>query len=180
MANTINVTDLSVIVAGAITTGKQVTIYDQSGNAGRAAIEDVVSAAQDLNGCVCFKTIEIDLTSAEILTLASAPVLAIAAPDANQYIEVLGAICEYDYGTATYSGGGNILIGPAAGPQFYFNGTLQATADRFVKAVPSVPTGADSNIGYALPIYILTLADPTTGDGTMVIRITYAVHTRTV
>jgi hypothetical protein len=45
MANTINVTDLAVIVAGAITTGQQVTIYDQSGNAGRAAIEDVVAAA---------------------------------------------------------------------------------------------------------------------------------------
>jgi hypothetical protein len=45
MANTINVTDLAVIVAGAITTGQQVTIYDQSVNAGRAAIEDVVAAA---------------------------------------------------------------------------------------------------------------------------------------
>jgi hypothetical protein len=180
MANTINVTDLAVIVAGAITTGQQVTIYDQSGNAGRAAIEDVVAAANGLNGCVCVNTVEIDLTSAEILTLASAPILAIPAPAANQYIEVLGAVCEYDYGTATYSGGGNIIIGPAAGPQFYFNGTLQATADRFVKAVPTIPTGADSNVGYALPIYILTLADPTTGDGTMVIRITYAVHTRTV
>lgn len=44
MANSINVTDLAVIVAGAITTGQQVTIYDQSGNAGRAAIEDVVAA----------------------------------------------------------------------------------------------------------------------------------------
>jgi hypothetical protein len=46
MANTINVTDLAVIVAGAITTGQQVTIYDQSGNAGRAAIEDVVAAGR--------------------------------------------------------------------------------------------------------------------------------------
>lgn len=45
MANSINVTDLTPIVAGAITTGQQVTIYDQSGNAGRAAIEDVVAAA---------------------------------------------------------------------------------------------------------------------------------------
>jgi len=44
MANSINVTDLTPIVAGAITAGQQVTIYDQSGNAGRAAIEDVVAA----------------------------------------------------------------------------------------------------------------------------------------
>jgi hypothetical protein len=177
---TINATSLTPIVAGAITSDYQVTIYDQSGNAGRAALADIVAAANTLNGCVCVKTIEIDLTSAEILALASSPITAIPAPDVNQYIEITGAVCEYTYGTATYSGGGNIQIGPNAGPQFYFNGTVQAAASRFVRAVPTVPTGADSNVEYAGPIYIYMLVDPTTGDGTMVIRLTYMVHTRTV
>lgn len=178
MANTINVTDLAVIVAGAITTGQQVTIYDQSGNAGRAAIEDVVAAAQDLNGCVCVKTVEIDLTSAEILTLNTAPVLAIPAPAANQYIEVIGVVCEYTYGTSDYTSG--ILIGPTVGPQFYLSGTLIATGSRFVKGVPTIPTSPDSNVAYASPIYIYANVNPTGGDGTMVIRLTYMVHTRTI
>lgn len=177
----INVTSLTPIVAAAIVSGQQVTIYDQGGIAYRAPIEDVVAAAQDLNGCVCVKTIEIELTSAEILNLATSPVLAIPAGTATQYIEVIGSICEYTYGTATYSGGGNIIVGPLpSGPQFYFNGTLQATASRFVKAVPVIPLGTDSNVGFAEPIYIFTLVDPTTGDGTMKITITFIVHDRTI
>jgi len=173
--------DIPLADISEIDAGQFAYIVTPEGVPYRVDIADMTAKMNEVNGCACIKTIEVELTSAEILNLATAPILAIPAGTAQQYIEVIGAICEYDYGTATYSGGGNIIVGPLpSGPQFYFNGTLQATANRFVKAVPVIPAGTDSNVGFAEPIYIFTLADPTTGDGTMKITITFIVHDRTI
>jgi hypothetical protein len=90
---TINATALTPIVAGAITTGQQVTIYDQSGNAGRAAIEDVVAAANTLNGCVCVKTAGVQIASADILTLGSTPVPFGLTVPTDTFPDILTAKC---------------------------------------------------------------------------------------
>lgn len=181
MADGLQLLDIPQANIAEIDAGQFMYIVTPEGIPYKVDIADTVAKMNEVNGCLCIKTVEIDLTSAEILNFATAPILAIPAGTAQQYIEVIGAICEYDYGTATYSGGGNIIVGPLpSGPQFYFNGTLQATASRFVKAVPVIPAGTDSNVGFAEPIYIFTLADPTTGDGTMKITITFIVHDRTI
>jgi hypothetical protein len=103
--------------------------------------------------------------SAEVLQLNSTPQTIIPAQGAGTAIDVVAIACRYTHGGTDYSGGGNILIGDSAGPQFYFNGTLQATGSRFVKAVPSLPTGTDSNLSENSDILIFTLANPTLGDG---------------
>lgn len=171
----INVTTLPAVVASAIATGQQVTIYDQSGVANRAAIEDVVSAAQGLNGCICVKTQVTDLSTAEILAMAT-PIACTEVPSASQYIDVISAVIEYTNGGTDFVGGGNLLISNSAGPQIYFDGVLQEPASRYVKGIPVIPASTDSNIALGEAMQLLTLVNPTLGDGTARVRVTYTVQ----
>lgn len=171
---TINVTQLMPIVAAAMGTGLQATVYDQAGQAWRAPIEDVVSASQAINDCICIKTMVIDLSTADLLAMAT-PIVCTQTPGATQYIDVISATIQYSHGGTDFSGGGNLLIGNSAGVQYHFVGVLQEPSDRNVKAGQTTPTAADSNIALGEPMLLFTLVNPTLGNGTARVRVTYAV-----
>jgi hypothetical protein len=172
--STIKVQDLATLSPSALDGDYYGIVFTSDGDTNKVVFEDAVAQANSNNGCLCVQFASVEVTTAEILSFTT-PVQLVPSVAATQYIEVISVVCKYDYGTATYSGGGNILIGSSSGPQFYFNGTLQATGDRYVKAIPSIPTGADSNIDLGDGIFAFTLANPTTGDGSMRFDITYIV-----
>lgn len=100
---TINATALTPIVARAITSDYQATIYDQSGNAGRAAVADVVSAAQTINGCLCVKYFDTLVPTADVKQINTTPFQILPAPPAgfeysfrNIYMSAVYAGVPYD------------------------------------------------------------------------------------
>jgi hypothetical protein len=171
MANTINVTDLAVIVAGAITTGQQVTIYDQSGNAGRAAIEDVVSAANGLNGCVCVRVAKLVIPTAEVLQLFTTPkAFGLVVPSGFVAVPI-SAQLNATYNSVQYATNIALEIG-YTGAKTLFNGSLNFNGNRFqnLELEPDGALVAASDIEVRV-----NAGNPTTGDSDITIYLTYAL-----
>jgi hypothetical protein len=179
MANTINATALTPIVAGAITSDYQVTIYDQSGNAGRAAVADVVSAANALNSEVGIKTAKLTIATADVLTLNATPIpFGITVP--TGYIPMLiGApVFSATYNSAAYAANTAIRIRSVGGSVDVVStaSALDFTADTI--RLLDIQLGADNTLLYLtgadLEVYVPT-GDPTTGDSDITIYLTYAL-----
>lgn len=124
---------------------------------------------------------KVSLTSAQIHTLHTSPVIAIPAPGPGHFVKVLQAYIVYTYGTTPYVTG----LERSLYLSTVVNGLSFAWAPDFLdQTTSSVITGLNSE-GYQpgivldnQPLYVgLDRADPTgaSGDGTMVIYITYKI-----
>lgn len=177
MANTINVTDLTPIVAGAITTGQQVTIYDQSGNAGRAAIEDVVSAANTISGGLKVMVHTEIIPSADILTGNTTPVTLNIPRSSGESIGIVGTpVFSLSYGTATYATNTTAAIRyVGADIDMFTCDILGRTASGAKLGVPVTTVSASQSQvleNIDLEWYVKT-GDPITGDGTTTVTVYY-------
>jgi len=141
---------------------------------------------------------KITLTSAQLLSLATTPILAIPAPGTNQVINV-HQLCAYlHFGTTPYTvpGGANLQTQYAATPgntafAASLAGWLAATADALY-AFDALGTGAGRGWGGApyasqnpptnyvnQALYISATANPTLGDGTLTIVLDYTIDPTT-
>jgi hypothetical protein len=172
MANTINATDLAVIVAGAITAGQQVTIYDQSGNAGRAAIEDVVSAANRLNSELGIKTAKVDIPTAEVLTLNTTPKAFGLIVPTGFYVQLLSAQMKATYNSATYATNTELEVGFAGVKPVFLDSVLGFGSSTFVNLDynDSGAVSAASDV-----IVSVNNGNPTVGNSDITIYITYSL-----
>jgi hypothetical protein len=168
MANTINATALTPIVAGAITSDYQVTIYDQAGNAGRAAVADVVSAANTMNNCVCIKTASVIITSAQVLQLNTTPIEIVPAVTGVIH-EVLSASVEIIYNSIAYTTNTNLIIMNQGSGKMFEGDVLGFVASSISNMTPFLAQMYEN-----VPVLVsVETNDPAAGNSDILVRVTY-------
>lgn len=171
---TINATSLTPIVAGAITSDYQATIYDQAGNAGRAAVADIVSAANAVNGCVCVQTVKLDIPTAEVLTLNTTPKPFGLTVPSGYYVQPLAISFRSVYGTTPYATNTSLRIRPIGSAESITAQAINYSADIFAIMGFSGGTAGQLISDVDLEVYVNT-GDPTAGDSDITLYLTYAL-----
>jgi hypothetical protein len=169
MANTINATALTPIVAGAITSDYQVTIYDQAGNAGRAAVADVVSAANALNACTCVKTAEVFITSAQVLQLNTTPITIIPAI-VGFGVELLSVSLEVIYNSVAYATNTTLIVGADTLYRQFEGDLLWVLSSQIMTLTPSLGGGIQANTDIVVSV---DTNNPASGNSDIRVRATY-------
>jgi len=126
-------------------------------------------------------TTKVTLSSAEILALNSTPKTLIAAPGSGKLIRVLSIVEKLNYGSATYAT--NIL------QQFRYTGTTtviannsllgsteNTIAEQLASTAVTYSTATSDPVNKAVELTVQT-GNPTTGDGTLDVYVTYTVIT---
>lgn len=136
-------------------------------------------------------TTVVNISSAQILAMGSTPIELLPAPGAGKYYEFSG-FCELQYGTTPYTfandalmfGGSDSYAGTLVDNQF-----LSQTSNKYVKfgntdsfrvGITGMTNNVVSSFGSMNESIILTSyngADPTDGDGTLRVIITYTTRT---
>lgn len=125
------------------------------------------------------RTIEISLTSAEILLLYTTPKTLVAAPGAGKVIEFISAVAFLDHGGTDYAAGGALSIQTITGNTTLSDSVAAATlinasADAYVVfQALSAEVATDVNDGLEL-----TNATQvhTTGNGILRVKVSYRIH----
>ena len=123
------------------------------------------------------KAVSVSLTSADILSLNSTPIVAVAAPGAGVYIEVISASIFYTYLTAVYATHTqvNLRIDTATLSQFVSPGVLAVGSSVAWRFNSQAPTGSANQLIANKALLIETdSGDPTgSGTGTAIVKILY-------
>jgi len=176
----INVTSLTPIVAAAIVSGQQVTIYDNGGIAYRAPIEDVVSAAMSLNNCACLHAHSQVITSAELLASNTTPIQLVSAPPAGFIYDVISVFASTDgnYIAPPYATNTTLeVIEQGATVAMFTSEFLESTINRIVKFTPNAVTVASNTNMVSNAILLKTFAgDPTAGTYNIKVYLLYTVR----
>jgi hypothetical protein len=136
------------------------------------------------------QSVKMTITSAQILALNSSPITVIAAPGANKFIYVFGAVYRTHFGTTRYTVSDQTIglyyppastgdIADSAGAGSGVGTALNSLVDSIVFTTNgSVPFGGGDGVS-ALANNSVVLssqsADPTGGDGTMSLNVLYCV-----
>lgn len=122
----------------------------------------------------------VTISSAEILNSNSSPKTLIAAPGAGKIIEVISANAFFDYNSTPYATNTNMFIGYGSAINVHSTAItlIPGTADNFGKVILDVGGYAISTAydNKALIIYTDS-GNPTAGDSTMKVFITYRIIT---
>jgi len=169
----INVTSLTPIVAAAIVSGQQVTIYDQGGIGYRAEVQELVGAAQRLNGCQCVKTATLNIPTAQVLTLGAVPKgFGISVPS-GYYIQPLSIQMKAIFNTTPYATNVGLQVYCANSTGYIATeaAALSFSAPVFMNF--ALLSGAD-NIGDGGDVEVFVPAgNPTAGDSDITLVLTY-------
>lgn len=125
------------------------------------------------------------LTPAQILTLATVPVVVAAAPGAGKFIEFVSGMISYTFSVAAYTAGGNVSFGHTGQAA---ESAVVSAANSFGNAASQIWTVVSSGNGggaaatYAnLGLTFRAAADftnPGTAAGTARIAVVYRIHTQ--
>jgi len=175
----INVTSLTPIVAAAIVSGQQVTIYDNGGIAYRAPIEDVVSAAQGLNNCLCIKQATLTIPTAQVLTAFSAPVAFGLTVPAGYYVNPMQIQVYVDFNSIAYATNTSLYVGAiGATVNIAVNSNVLAATTSKIALIPIITTPSSGQVQYVsgadLEVYV-GVGNPTAGDSDITIVLTYVL-----
>lgn len=125
-----------------------------------------------------FKYKEVNVTSAEILTVGATPKELLPALGASKYYDWY-AYVEYNFGTIAYSMASGFSMQQGTVNKIPF-GTLGINTQNAVAIVRPIP-GSNTGFGFLpnqpLLLGTLTNADPTNGDGTLRIKLYYKIKT---
>ena len=132
-------------------------------------VDDIVEAA-GVNGT--WTTTSVDLSSANILALFTTPIVILPAPGVDKYYDYVARL-EYFYNTTAYttSGGGHPYLNQGSKDYYFSKAVIEQTQD-------AASTG--TFYGFAKTNTALTLtadSNPTSGDGTGRLVITYTIRT---
>ncbi len=122
------------------------------------------------------RTIEIELTAAEILLIYSTPKTLVAAPGAGKLIEFISAVGFLDHGGTDFAGGGAMVIQTITGNTALSDAVAAATlinasADAYV-IFQALSAEVATNINDGLELTNATQVH-TTGNGILRIKVTY-------
>ena len=125
------------------------------------------------------QTTTITITSAQILSLHTSPVQVVPAPGAGQILNPIAFTVQYKFATTPY-------VIPAQGIQFISGAShdeyagvntanlLDAPSSRVATATAGGQVGGDPAVYANQPLLVaLSNSDPTGGDGTLTITVTY-------
>jgi hypothetical protein len=127
-------------------------------------------------------TVKRTLSSAEILAGFATPISIVAAPGAGKYIRVLSALYRLNFGTAAYAAANTSTIhftGSTANLVTANTAILPGTANAInqVSAIAATfATGSDDPVNKAVE-WSVSGNNPTTGDSTIDVYLTYVVVT---
>lgn len=178
MANEINITDLSVKAAAALTTADYLVTFTDDGNTTKTPAFEAISQANTENGCLCVKVALGSIPTAQVLTGNTTPIpLGITVPSGKS-IMVLAAGIGRSGGTTAYAT--NLTVGLR-----YVGSTDPIATLAFLGR--TIDTGAQmtffqsTNVGNSqietdvdLEIYVLT-GNPTLGDFDLGYKVTYII-----
>lgn len=146
-----------------------------------AAIEDGSVASADLAETIVHYA-EVSLTKANILALAAAPVVVVAAPGAGKAIEFISAVVITDYATAAYTGGSDVVIKNSSGTvsnSISTGNSFGAASDKITACVAlDTADGIPLVANGALTISVAAgeFTDPGTAAGVGRVKVAYRVH----
>lgn len=127
------------------------------------------------------KTISVTIPTASVLTLNATPVTIIPAQGAGTYIEVISATAQMTYVSATYATNGILRLltsGATIGQvSWTANGFLFGTTTRMVKGTTTATTGVAETqlLANTAVVAQVDTGNPTTGDSSIIIKVTYRV-----
>jgi len=179
MADTpiINVTDLTPIVASAIVTGQQVTIYDQAGVAYRAPLEDVYTAMKTLGSNYGLQTATLTIATADVLTLNATPVVfGLTVPAGYIPLMIFDPMFSSTFVSAAYAANTSLRVRSVGGSVDIVASTSILDFTATTQRLLDIQRGADNSLLYLdgtdLEVYVPT-GDPTTGDSDITVTIFY-------
>lgn len=120
-------------------------------------------------------TQQLHVEAGAILTLKETPVLLVAAPSNDVFVDVLEVFCNYVKETTDYTTDGYIYLTCNDVAVAQFSSTLITNGDAFEKALLSLP----ARLTTASPIMVTASATPVTGDGIIDITIMYRLVNKT-
>jgi len=126
-------------------------------------------------------TVKIDLSAADLATLFSTPVDLVPAPPTGYYISPIKWDYRYTYGSAVYDFTGVLaaFFSTKTSDEMFFSlgtSTINANASRSGTLVASSDNSKNSIADTDKLILQALLANPTTGDGTLTIWVTYSIN----
>lgn len=161
--------DYTVEVAKA---GDKITCSDADTDETKNITVDGIAAALDLDSA--WTTITVAVSSAQLLDISNTPIDILPTPDSiTQYYEYR-ATMKYFYNTTPYtvSGGGELYLTQGDGPDYYFSRLA------INKAYDTFSFG--TFYGHCIPgspVALTSASNPTSGNGTVEIEITYKLKT---
>lgn len=137
--------------------------------------DGVTHVGVQTDDCTCVKTVKVSLSSAQILNSFTTPVELIAAPGAGKYINVLSLVQKNNFVTTPYATNttARIEINDGTFFSYYFETEIVFTATSIRKLLQ---VDEDDMPVANLPLRFKTqTGNPTAGDGTIDIHITYQI-----
>ncbi|MCB1711758.1 MAG: hypothetical protein KDH96_04540 [Candidatus Riesia sp.] len=125
------------------------------------------------------RTVKISLTPAQVRSLGSTPIVAVAAPGVGKAIEVFTAMARITFGSVAYNGGGDLDVAcssaGASQSQYRYDPTFLAnTSNNFVILQRKV-SGASPQIIENNALVIRSGSNSTVGDSPVDVYITYRI-----
>jgi hypothetical protein len=170
---------LAALTSGNILVGNGSNVAASVAMSGHATLSN--AGVLTLDDSVRSYTTKVSVSSAEILALNSSPKQLLAAPGSGKLYEITGILCRMNFGTAAYAAnttlqvlysGANLVVGTNSN---IINATISKTGKMILSAISAAGstqylenTALNVNVGGG---------NPTTGDGTLDIYITYKIIT---
>lgn len=143
-------------------------------SAGSSYRADLGQVANAIGGYQYYSAVTI--TSSDILTSNSVPFEILPNPGVNSYYDAK-FIMEYTYNTTGYVSGAESVISDGVN-SVYALGDLANFVTDTVNIVQSIETLQPAKMQPNNPLYFFTeVADPTTGDGEILLKIWYTIRT---
>ena len=177
MANDINITDLSVKAAAALTTADYLMTFTDDGNTTKTPAFEAISQANTENGCLCVKTAMLVIPTAQVLTLNSIPVAFGLTVPSGYYVQPTSIAASLDYNSIAYATNTRVairFIGAASGLSVFNNAFLSSASDAFFSVGHSSPTGTNVIVNTDIEAYVET-GNPTAGNSGITIYLTYVL-----
>ena len=162
---------ISGMTAAAPLTGSEIVAGLQNGNNVGITAQDIA----DLAGGGALLTTKVTISSAELLNINATPKTLIPAPGVGKLIIPITCVLVYRYGTTDYTGGVSLQLSPN---NILFNvtftniisGSSNKMGTRTVAATATI-----TSIFENLPFTITAASNPTGGDGTVDVYLSYYI-----
>ena len=136
------------------------------------AFPKIIQIPEGDEGALQYHYKRTEVSSAQILTLNSAPLELVEAPGAGYVLSPMEMIIDYQFETIAYATNTRLqLINDSADVYMNDDGPLPSIIDYIsIGSVPLFPTPAHENESLRLTV---NTGDPTAGDGTLTIHLWY-------
>ena len=127
--------------------------------------------------CTCVQTVKVSLSSAQILSAFTTPIEIIPAPGAGKFIAPLNISIKYNFVTAAYDTNVDVAFKIGTGEIVDTNDILNSGNNLLFNIVITNYYGILSNIENQNMVFTVPVGNPTDGDSTLDVYVTYQIIT---